>query len=90
MITDALLDLVGLILSGLSALLPNVEIPFWDDVMAFADNLNGWLFAFDSWFPLRDLAEAMRWMLAVWFPGWCAFHIFRYVWSHVPVLGGGK
>lgn len=89
MITDALLDIVGFVLSGISALLPDVEIPMWDEVLGFADTVNGWLFAFDGWLPLRDLATAIRWIAAVWVPGYLTFNIVRFVWAHVPVLGSG-
>lgn len=89
MIPDLLLSLVGLFVAALVLLLPQAEIPFWDQAMGFADNLSGFVFALNGLLPMDDYVEFVRWMALTWIPGWATFLIVKWIWAHVPVLGSG-
>jgi hypothetical protein len=81
-ITVGLLDLVGLVLTGIVLALPDLSaFPFEDDLDAFASYTGGAVHAFDSILPTVAWATAWVWVFAVYLPVRFGFVTARWVWS---------
>jgi hypothetical protein len=88
MIPDLLLEIIGLLVTGLTAILPDVELPFMADVLAGAGYINSKMHAFNTLLPMAQLLVFYRWVAITWLPAFITFTAVKWIWSHVPFLGG--
>lgn len=88
-IVDLLLAIVGGIISGLTGLLPEFDLPMWSQVMSFADDASRFLFMFDGLLPVADYVSVMRAIATIWLPGWMVFRVVKFAVAHIPVLNIG-
>lgn len=89
MITEAFLNVLGVIVRAIDALIPALEIPYADevtDLAAWAGTQMGFL---DPVIPIATVAAAFGWIVTTYVPLWFAFVVIRWVYSHIPVVGGG-
>lgn len=87
MIVDALLSVIGVILSLFGSLLPDADLDFNDSL-----NVSSY-FAFagpvDKFFPLAELLFFLDLMVSVWMPAALAYTVVKWVYRHLPVIGKG-
>lgn len=90
MIVDLLLVVVEGIIAGITAVLPDIDLPYWSEAMGFADDASRFLFTFDGVLPMTDYVGFIRWVATVWAPGWLVFLIVKWLVAHLPFLNIGK
>lgn len=84
----ALLSVVGFILAGLDAIIPDVPIPFETELDAFAVFVGANLGGLNAFLPVVEVGVVLGWALTVYLPFVVSFTIVRWVFSHVPQIGG--
>jgi len=92
-IVSALLSLVGSVFSLIGVLLPDVGVVPWIDTVASfvdeaAEGLGAMAGPLDHFVPITEMLTAFSFVIAVWGPAMLAFLIARWVWGHVPQIGG--
>lgn len=87
MIVDRLLDLIGLFVDALTALLPSADLPYAEELVSIAAVVNGHMLMFDGVLPSSELLFFYRWVFTVFLPPYLLYVMIRWVWAHVPVLG---
>jgi len=88
MIVQGLLNVVGLIFAGLAAALPDVDFPFAGSLEDFAVTVGQYANGLDGFLPVSEMAVAVTWALTVYLPFVVTFVIVRWVFQHVPQIGG--
>lgn len=87
-ITEALLTVIGLLLAGLDAIIPDVDVPFDTELADFAEFVGANLGGLDNFLPITEVAVVVGWALTVYLPFVVAFVVVRWVFSHIPAVGG--
>jgi hypothetical protein len=90
LITDLLLDAVGLLVDLLELALPSADLPFQTELNSVAPVVNNYLFAFDGLLPLTELVLFYRWVATVWVPGFLGYLGIKFVVAHLPGMAGAK
>ena len=92
MLTNLLLEIVLLILSGLNALIPKLPLPGFLQVSSVIPS--GWITAvanflapFIPYFPVVTVLTVIGDVLTFW-PVVAGYLVFSWVWRHIPVIGG--
>jgi hypothetical protein len=84
-----LLELVLLILEGLGAIIPEVDTAIFDGLGDFADDIGSRLGGLNGFLPISEIAVVQGFALTVFLPFVVSFAIFRWLWQHLPYIGGG-
>lgn len=87
MIVEGLLTVIGLLLSGLDAIIPDVATPFQSELEDFAIFVGSNLGGLDQFLPITEIAVAVSWGLVVYLPFVIGFVVFRWIFAHVPAVG---
>lgn len=89
MIVEAIL--VGLLslLANILEALPDLTVPVGDYTDDFAEAIGGALGGLDGFLPITELATVAGWILTVYVPVVVAYHVARWVYTHLPVIGNG-
>lgn len=87
MITEAVVRTLAAALSGLTSLLPDVDLPYDSELDALASQIAGSLGVLDSFFPVYETATFLAWAFTVWLPVVLSFLVAKWVWQHLPVIG---
>jgi hypothetical protein len=90
-IPKLLLELIELILDGISLLIPDVDLP--SSVTTLVDDFGpivvGYLFALNGLLPVAELATFAGWVMTLYLPAAVTYAVVRWLYSHIPVLGKG-
>jgi hypothetical protein len=89
MIVDAIVGLGVGLLTGLLALLPDVEPPDLSGAVAAIDGIaayTGWL---NKYFPVAEAITILGIVVTV-YTGMYVVKFLLWVWSKIPVIGGGE
>lgn len=89
MIIELLLSVIGALLSGLDAIIPDVPVPFEDELSDFAAFVGGNLGGLNTFLPITEIGVALVWALTVYLPFVVSFCVVRWIFAHVPYVGGG-
>lgn len=88
MIVEALLSVVGFILSALDAIVPDVPVPFSSELSSFATFIGSNLGGLNEFLPIVEIGVVLGWALTVYLPFVVTYVVVRWVFAHVPQVGG--
>lgn len=89
MIVELLLTVVGVLLTSVAFLIPDVVMPFTDELHDLAVFVGSNLGGLNSFLPVTEVAAVLGWCMTVYLPFVVGFVVVRWVWSHIPGIGGG-
>lgn len=84
-IVVAVMGLLNVILEAL----PDVTVPVGDYTDDFAEAIGGALGGLDGFLPITETATLVGWVLTVYVPVVVAYHVARWIYTHLPVIGNG-
>lgn len=88
MIVELLLTVVGALVSALGAIIPDVPMPFSDELSDFAVFVGSTLGGLNAFLPITEVAVVVGWALTVYLPFVITYVSIRWIVSHVPAIGG--
>jgi len=89
MITDLIVGGILDLLTALLDALPDLTLPFGTYPEQFASTIGGGLGGLDGILPITEVAVVVGWVLTTFVPVAIAFHITRWVYEHLPIVGNG-
>lgn len=90
MAVQLLMNLVGAIFDVFDAILPDIELDVSAELSEFADVVAGGIAWINGVLPLAELLDAIDWVLVVYLPFVLVFHLVKWIYAHLPVVGGGS
>lgn len=84
-VVQALLGLLTLILEAI----PDGTLPVGDYVEDFATAIGGALGGLDGFLPITEMSVVVGWIMVTYVPIVVTYHIVRWAYTHLPVIGNG-
>lgn len=88
-IVKLVLDAVALLLSGLDALVPDLTLPYLEEVEDAVEWAGSKVAFVAPVLPVAELATVTAWIASTYLPCWFVFVVVRWVYAHIPVIGAG-
>lgn len=87
MIVEGLVWAMAQLITGVTFLLPDLEIPYSTELLDFAALIGSYVGMLNSVIPVAEAGVFLGWVFAVWLPVYLSFIVARWVWAHLPVIG---
>lgn len=89
MITEALLNVLALLIGLVDALVPAFELPYEAEILEAADWMGSQVGFLEPVLPISAMAAAFAWIVTTYLPVYFTYTAVRWAYAHIPILGGG-
>lgn len=90
MITGALLEVFGAIITLIASALPTTTfLPASITIPSFVTSGSGVMGFLNTYLPVSEMLTCLRYMITYYFPAVIAYKLANWVYRHIPAIGGG-
>lgn len=88
MVVEWVLGALAAVLGAVASLIPDVPIPFEDELADAGTFVGSRLGGLNTFLPIEEWATAVTWGFAFYIPFVVGWVIVRWAFGHVPWIGG--